>query len=183
MRERYVHSEPSYSGRLTIAAENDIIIDGSICWASASCNAKQPTGTEMLGLIANNFVRVLHDYPSEVVNQQTANPECKSLGSGQTEKSIPNVMIDAAILSLTHSFIVDHYNCGSSIGTVTIHGAVAQKFRGPVGEGNHGYQGKSYNYDDRLKYLEPPSFIQPEKLPWLIGRETVGSPPISPISR
>ena len=52
-------------------------------------------------------------------------------------------------------------------------GAIAQKFRGPVGQGSDGYQAKSYNYDDRLRYEEPPSFIEPEKLPWLIGRATI----------
>ena len=41
--------------------------------------------------------------------------------------------IDAAILSLQHSFIVDNYNCGARLGTLTVNGAIAQKYRGPVG--------------------------------------------------
>ena len=45
-------SAPSgYSGQLTIAAENDIIIDGNIVRSGAD---------GLLGLIANNFVRVKH---------------------------------------------------------------------------------------------------------------------------
>ncbi len=40
----------NYSGRLTIAAENDIIVDGNLV----------RSGNGMLGLIANNFVRVFH---------------------------------------------------------------------------------------------------------------------------
>ncbi len=97
------------------------------------------------------------------------NPQCGS----STEKKVSNLTIDAAILSINHSFIVDHYDCGTSLGTLTVRGAISQKFRGPVGRGTPGYI-KSYNYDDRLKYLEPPSFIEPEKLPWVIGRETIG---------
>jgi hypothetical protein len=168
----YVHGK--YSGQLTIGTENDIIVDGPTCWSSTSPCPEKPVGNEMLGLIANNFVRVFHEYPNEAINPTTYAVECKSLQTGQTERKLENLTIDAAILSLNHSFIVDHYDCGSSLGTVTVRGAIAQKFRGPVGQGSDGYQAKSYNYDDRLRYQEPPSFIEPEKLPWLIGRETIG---------
>ena len=44
----YVHG--NYSGQLTIASENDIIVDGNLT----------NSGGGMLGLIANNFVRVYH---------------------------------------------------------------------------------------------------------------------------
>ena len=71
--------------------------------------------------------------------------------------------IDAAILAINHSFIVDNYGCGSDLGTLTVNGAIAQKYRGAVGTtGGNGYV-KNYNYDDRLKYIEPPSFIEPKK--------------------
>jgi len=153
----YVHG--SYSGQLTIAAENDIVVDKNLTRSESG----------MLGLIANNFVRVFHNYSSEVINGEDKS-ECKN----GTEEKVENLTIDAAILSINHSFIVDHYDCGSSLGTLTVNGAISQKFRGPVGtSGGTGYT-KNYNYDDRLRYLEPPSFIEPEKLPWLIGRETVG---------
>jgi hypothetical protein len=156
----YVHG--TYSGQLTIAATNDIVID----------NPLTRTAGGMLGLIANNFVRVFHGYSSEYLDDDE--PNC---GSGGTETRVENLTIDAAILSINHSFIVDHYDCGSSLGTLTVNGAISQKYRGPVGTsggsfGRTGYT-KNYNYDDRLKYLEPPSFIEPEKLPWVIGRETV----------
>ena len=159
----YVHG--TYTGQLTIAAENDIVIDGSVCRGSCT----EATGSGLLGLIANNFVRVFHNYPSEKIN---ANYESECV-NGTGEERLQSPTIDAAILSINHSFIVDHYDCGNSLGTLTVHGAISQKFRGPVGRGSAGYT-KSYNYDDRLKYLEPPSFIEPEKLPWVIGRETIG---------
>ena len=33
---------------------------------------------------------------------------------------------------------------------------------------------KNYVYDYRLRYLEPPSFIEPTGTSWVIGRETEG---------
>jgi hypothetical protein len=54
-----------------------------------------------------------------------------------------------------------------------VSGAIAQKYRGAVGTTNGTGYTKDYNYDDRLKYIEPPSFIEPEKSAWVIGRETL----------
>lgn len=150
----YVHGE--YSGQLTIATENDIIIDGSLVHS----------GEGVLGLVANNFVRIYHPFAAE-----TGHGECHygSNGSG----SITDPQIDAAILAINHSFIVDHYDCGHELGTLTVNGAIAQKYRGAVGtSGGTGYL-KDYNYDDRLRYLEPPSFIEPQQTDWVVGRETI----------
>ena len=41
--------------------------------------------------------------------------------------------IEAAMLAINHSFIVDNYNCGAKLGTLTVKGAIAQKYRGAVG--------------------------------------------------
>jgi hypothetical protein len=146
-----VHSTPNtYSGQLTIAAENDVIIDGSITH----------TGNGLLGLIANNFVRIKHP--------------CSS-GTNQSG-SLSSPTIDAAILAIDHSFIVDEYNCGAQLGTLHVNGAIAQKYRGAVGTvGNSGYV-KDYNYDDRLRYQEPPHFFDPVQFAWHVQRETLAFP-------
>lgn len=168
--------EGTYTGQLTIATYNDIIVTGKLCLES--CEAKLPfKGEGVLGLVANNFVRVYHPEPYRIekernwwgeVIRETKVYECKN-GTG----SIMNETIDAAILAISHSFIVDNYSCGSELGTLTVNGAIAQKYRGVVGTtGGNGYL-KSYNYDGRLKYIEPPSFIAPEKTAWVIGRETL----------
>ncbi len=73
---------------------------------------------------------------------------------------LENPIIDAAILSTAHSFIVDNFQCGKHLGELTVWGAIAQYWRGPVGEGEHGYT-KNYNYDERLAYLQPPDFLTP----------------------
>ncbi|MGC1850894.1 MAG: hypothetical protein WA687_00480 [Solirubrobacterales bacterium] len=137
-----------YESDLTIAAANDIIVMDDL--------EQTEDGQGILGLIANNFVRVWHP-----------------CGSGNV-----GLTIDAAILSIDHSFIVDHYDCGSSLGTLTVNGAISQKFRGPVGTtGGTGYI-KNYNYDDRLRYMEPPSFLDPIKPSWHIERETLDFPDV-----
>jgi type II secretory pathway pseudopilin PulG len=147
----YVHG--SYSGQLTIAAENDIVVDGNLT----------NSGGGLLGLIANNFVRVYHP-----CNYETGANETGAMTSPS---------IEAAILAINHSFIVDNYDCGAQLGTLKVTGAIAQKFRGPVGTfgggSGTGYT-KNYTYDDRLRYIEPPSFIDPVQSAWIIGRETMG---------
>jgi hypothetical protein len=177
----------SYSGQLTIAAENDVIIDGNIRRTSSSA--------DILGLIANNFIRVKH--PVCETNQTPSDPDCAG-GTGVpgsvTEQqaksdcdadndgnragngngSNNDLTIDAALLSIDHSFIVDHYDCGTSLGTLTVNGAISQKFRGAVGTtGGTGYI-KDYNYDDRLRFQEPPHFFDPVQSAWHVQRETLG---------
>jgi Tfp pilus assembly protein PilX len=158
----------SYSGQLTIAAENDIVIWDDVC--EGSCG-NAPTGSAMLGLIANNFVRVRHQYPTQT-------SQSSGCGDGSGSVWLGTTQIDAAMLAIDHSFIVDHYNCGfhSSGNTLTVNGVISQKYRGPVGTtGGSGYL-KDYNYDDRLRYLEPPHFLDPVQAAWHVQRETLDFP-------
>ncbi len=162
----------SYSGQLTIASENDIIIDGDI----------RRSGDGLLGLVSNNFVRVKHpicfywdlNCSNGTVTAQTDKNQCNNGRNGNG--SLSDVEIDAAILAIKHSFIVDHYDCGNDLGTLTVNGAIAQKFRGAVGTtGGHGYF-KAYDYDERLKYLSPPHFFDPVQSAWHVQRETLDFP-------
>ncbi len=152
----FVHG--TYSKPLTIAASNNIIIDKSVTNTSEE---------GILGLIANNFIRIYH--PFENVTNKYGQTECVNAPG-----YVKDIQIDAAILAINHSFIVDNYECGASLGTLKVVGAISQKFRGAVGTtGGTGYI-KSYNYDDRLHTIAPPSFIQPVQSDWVIGRETIG---------
>jgi hypothetical protein len=176
-----VHTTSSFTGQLTIAAENDVIIDDDIV----------KSGSGLIGLIANNFVRVKHPVcPSGnldcrdaqgvpgMISAQTSKSSCNSGVNGTG--SLNGVQIDAAILAIDHSFIVDHYNCGATLGTLQVNGAISQKFRGAVGTSangtvNTGYV-KDYNYDDRFKYQEPPHFFDPVESAWHVQRETLDFP-------
>jgi type II secretory pathway pseudopilin PulG len=140
----------SYGDNLTIGADNDIIINGNLTHA---------TDDLLLGLVANNFVRVYH-------------PSCSS-STGAT----PDIHIEAAILALNHSFLVDNWDCGGSLGDLNVEGAIAQKFRGPVGTtGGTGYI-KNYTYNDLLRYREPPYFLDPVLSSWRISRQSEQVPP------
>ncbi len=88
--------------------------------------------------------------------------------------SLSSPTIDAAILSTDHSFIVDNYKCGKSLGTLNIWGSIAQFWRGPVGTSGGSGTGyiKNYNYDERLATDQPPSFLTPSTTIWKITRVT-----------
>ena len=116
----------------------------------------------MLGLIANNSVRVAHR-----VNRGSP---CTNTDSAYTNADLT---IQAAILSIDHSFIVDNYDCGAKLGDLNVTGAIAQRYRGAVGQGGATGNGflKNYWYDDRLKYRSPPHFLNPVDSAWSIVRE------------
>ena len=59
------------------------------------------------------------------------------------------------MLALGHSFIVQNDDEGDQLGTITVNGVIAQKWRGPVGtSGGTGYL-KHCGYDSRLQYASP----------------------------
>jgi Tfp pilus assembly protein PilX len=152
----------TYDQNLTVGSARDIVVAPS-AWklndASKSNTADLTnTGDALLGLIATNFVRVWHPVNS------TASP-CTNQAPAQT-----NLTIDAAILGL-HSFIVDNWKC-AKLGTLSVDGAIAQKFRGTVGTGSGttGYI-KNYTYDPRLKYRSPPFFLAPALVAWKVVNE------------
>jgi Tfp pilus assembly protein PilX len=165
----------TYSQSLTISTQNDIIINGNISPYGTTLGAV-PSGTALLGLIANDFVRIYH--PLSGTRPSAADNSCPSPntnGSG----SLSNLYVYAGILAITHSFIVDNYDCGGetpSLGQIFVYGAIAQNYRGPVGtEGSFGVNSgylKNYNYDTRFQALSPPYFINPVNAGWEVNRVT-----------
>jgi hypothetical protein len=157
-----VYVSGTYSKSLTIAADNDVIIaptDGKTTLYGSAPLKLDGDSNGVLGLIANNFVRVMHP-----VNRGSS---CSNATSYYDNK---NLVIDAAILSIDHSFIVDNYDCGNGLGNLQVTGAIAQRYRGAVGtSGGTGFI-KDYLYDDRLKYRSPPHFISPVDSAWSIVR-------------
>jgi hypothetical protein len=58
---------------------------------------------------------------------------------------------------------------------LTVHGAIAQYFRGIVGtSGPSGYL-KNYNYDNRLGLILPPFLFDLQNTQWEVYRETLCS--------
>jgi hypothetical protein len=144
--DAWVHGE--YGDDLTIAADNDVIVDDDLTRADDGL---------LLGLIANNFVRVYHPVDHD---------DCANAAGSQSSP-----VIEAAILALNHSFIVDNWYCGAHLGNLTVEGAIAQRYRGPVGtSGGTGYT-KNYIYNDRLRFREPPYFLDPVQSAWRVARQ------------
>ena len=165
-----VYVKGSYNKDLTIAAAKDVIVTGDIVRQNTT-----PRPDVTLGLIANGFVRVEHKLASgpnlNVTYPGASAPSCANSPAQDTDRTI-----DAAILALQHSFIVDHYYCGASLGTLTVFGVIAQKYRGPVGTSSgHGYI-KNYQYDDRLSLRQPPHFLDPVRSAWRLRRQTEQTP-------
>lgn len=157
-----VYVSGTYSNSLTVGSEDDVIINGNIYPTSVSTpsSGEAPSGTATLGLIANNYVRVYHPVKEE------------RSGCSNATGSTSNLVVYAAILSTTHSFLVDNYRCGAELGTLTVYGAIAQKFRGIVGLVETSGYLKNYVYDSRLAVDEPPYFLSPLNAGWKVVRET-----------
>lgn len=156
-----VYVSGSYSKPLTIAAEEDLIINGNI-YPTGVALGSEPTGTNTLGLIAGHYVRIYHPLTST---------NCGS--AKNAEGSLENPWIYAAILSTNHSFAVDNFGCGNGLGNLNVDGAIAQRFRGVVGlTSGQGYI-KDYKYDERLAVDEPPYFLNPLNAGWEVSRETM----------
>ncbi|MGQ7298244.1 hypothetical protein [Quadrisphaera sp. KR29] len=147
---------------VTVAGADDVVVTGDLTYADGGA------GTDVLGLVATGYVWVHHPVSktSPVTNLTAAD--------GYT----PVHTIQAGILSLKHSFLVQNYDKGAALSTGTaatklnVLGAIAQMYRGPVGTGNGttastGYL-KNYVYDTRFNALQPPYFIKPVSSPWQV---------------
>lgn len=128
----------TFQGQLTIAAQNYLYVTGDLTYSATNAS------TNILGLASDGVAWVW-------------NPVNSSGGSmlGDSDREI-----DAAIISVKHSFLVQNYSRGGDRGTLTVKGSIAQAYRGVVRNGSNGYI-KSYAYDTRLRYLAPPKFLSP----------------------
>ncbi|GAA5142671.1 hypothetical protein GCM10023340_06520 [Nocardioides marinquilinus] len=151
-------------GRVTIATDNNVIVTGDTVYSSGE------NGTDALGLIAKNSVKIYH--PVKCTRKE--NGECTQWAN--LTGTLQNVNLNAAILTLQHSFGVQTYYKGAKLGTLRVFGTIAQRFRGPVGttSGGSSVTGylKNYIYDTRLRYAPPPYFLDPVRSGW--GQKTFG---------
>lgn len=151
--------EGTLDGRLTVATENDVVITWHLLYQGTD---------DMLGLIANDFVQIYHPVDR---SQSTSRENMQARPNHNQE--FRNPQINAAILSVSHSFLVQDWAYGDNgLGTIDLNGAIAQIYRGPVGTFSgstqvSGYD-KDYDYDERLRYTNPPHFIDPVSASWRI---------------
>jgi hypothetical protein len=145
-----VFIEGQMSGQMTVAADNFVYITGDLTYRDKA--------TDVLGLVGNNAVFVYN--PVHITSWTWSNTQNKYVANGYTALgSTGNRKIEAAILSVAHTFQVQNYTYGAR-GDLIIFGALAQKFRGTVASGSNGYT-KEYEYDTRFRHIAPPKFLTP----------------------
>jgi len=162
-------------GTVTVAASNYVYVTGDVTY-------KDPA-VDLLGLVGTNAV-IVHNPVKEYQTTTTYNrretydcwngwwwTRCErfvpvtetSTSTGLIDRSASDRTIQAAILSVSHTFTVQNYNLDRNFpkGTLRVLGSIAQKYRGPVATtGATGYT-KAYSYDERLRYTAPPKFLSP----------------------
>jgi hypothetical protein len=185
------------SGPLTIAAQNNVVITGDLCYASwgtttgppsVPCDAPPSNAySDVLGLIAYNYV-VVNQPMKYSGGNWSKEPGCSSnlatFGSTTSNSGLDcdlqNPVIDAAILTLNEQFFVSNWDCPDSQnptcsgatggnGNIYVNGSISENWRGPVGTtAGTGYS-KQYTYDQRLEYLSPPDYLNPGTASWTLG--------------
>ncbi len=124
-------------GQLTLASTGDIQVTNSVKYSDDP--RINPNSTDILGLLAGGNVTIMQSAPTDVE-------------------------VDASIMALNTSFIVQNYSAISLRGNLTVYGGIIQANRGPVGTfgstgvRNHGYA-KDYHWDPRFAAtVSPPYF-------------------------
>ena len=204
----------SLSGHLTVAAANDVIVDGPLSYNDCSwqanpsesiCgynNAVNGAPNDTLGLIANNYVEVnrpIYNNSAPANVRGTPLPDCGSNGAlapplcdpatttGAHNGQSQGLTIDATILALNQSFVVNNYDTCGNEGELNIYGSIQQDARGPVGTfgggcGSTGYL-KYYLWDPRLALYGPPYYLTPGTPSWALDSSAesyIGSQPSCP---
>lgn len=166
-------------GQVTVGTRHDINIVWDLVYAEGF-----PDTNDLTGLVANRNVQLYHPVTSGRGGRFGRGVNLPKFGTDRfgrnlppfiagdlptaTDPTHPDPTIHAAIMAVRHSFRVQNHNRGEPYddGALSVRGAIAQYFRGPVGTSFRtgtrltGYE-KDYVYDDRLGHLSPPYFTQP----------------------
>ena len=151
----------SGQGATTAAASNYVYVTDDLTYKSRT--------NDLLGLVGNSAVLVWNPTSASVVNGKTVY---------QTILTDRDREIDAALLSVQHTFQVQNRDRGSERGTLAVFGSIAQKFRGGVAQvvtvngvsSTTGYYTKDYQYDSRLVGAVPPYFLAPASASFSLSR-------------
>ena len=102
-----------------------------------------------------------------------AAPLCDPATTTGSPTGAQGLTIDATVLALNQSLVVNNYGTSGNEGQLTVYGSIQQDARGPVGlVGGTGYY-KYYVWDPRLTLYGPPYYLTPGPLvgPRLLGRD------------
>ena len=128
----------------------------------------------MLGLIAQNYAEIGRPVVASTSGGggATIAPSCAGTPGATCDPSNGSngITIDAAILALNQSFVVNNYNQGGTEGNLTVYGSIQQFARGPVGTFGGSPTGyiKHYTWDPLLNFISPPSYLVPSTASWVL---------------
>jgi hypothetical protein len=162
----------TFHGALTIGAQNNLYVTGSITYADPA--------SDILGLVGQTAVTVWNPIScSSTASDGTCSTSSGSSTLLQYSKGA-NLAINAAVASNGGTFMVQNYAYGARLGTLTVLGSIAQEWRGAVGvsygDGHITGFTKSYGYDQRLKNTAPPKFLQPVTTAYSISQQVEVAP-------
>ena len=140
-------------------------------------------GKDMLGLVANNDILILHygwpkqdDRYGNHWNYEWAwgnygtywNPDYRYGKSNYTYDVAPrDITIHAALFSVNKGFGFEDYNKGVGKNNIILWGNITQNIRLAVKQGSTGYY-KKYAHDPRMLYDYPPHILEPTNVGWEI---------------
>lgn len=147
---------------------------------------------DMLGLMANRNVRILHyNWPKENGSWHGGSTLINWIDVAPVHMNI-----HASICAITGSFEYEEHSSGSAKGLLTVVGSITQYQIGPVAgyamnlldipeeydflhSRISGY-GKNYWHDPRLMYETPPSFLEPSNAGWeMIEWQEISNPVVA----
>ncbi|MDA8195924.1 MAG: hypothetical protein M0019_01720 [Actinomycetota bacterium] len=155
-RSSEIAVQGTITGQVTVGSDDNVVISGNLEYT----NCASSSSSDVLGLIAQNFVQVSSKFGSLNTTSDTCYGHAKN-----------NPVIMAAILTLSHSFMVQNFwSTGGKLGTIYLVGSLAGKYADIEGEFSgssivEGYA-TTYTYDSRLAYLTPPFFLSPVNSAW-----------------
>lgn len=172
-------------GRLTVAAANNIYVcakdptdydywtaewAGGVRYANEDFDPDGGMTDDMLGLVANGYVRILHYYwPDDSYDHHSP-----YFSRPPYDVAPYNITIHGAVFALDWSWEYEYFWDRPVKGTIYLVGSIIQQYRGGVGTfysgsgaQRSGYL-KDYRHDPRMLYDTPPHFLEPVNAGWQI---------------
>ncbi|HHY60085.1 MAG TPA: hypothetical protein GX504_05655 [Clostridia bacterium] len=132
-------------------------------------NADTTKGDDLLGLVANNKIRILGRGWFNNPNPDAWWLLGVWIGDPEFDVAPENITIHGAVFSINEGFGYESYEVHKK-GTITLRGSLIQKTRQPVGKVNGTGYTKNYGHDPRMLEASPPHFPEPLNTGWEIKK-------------
>ncbi len=146
----------SVTNPLTIGCANNIVIDGNLCYtddvSGGTCTTTADVAVDQRARVGGRQLRRAQPpmaYTTSTAENITGNAPRARRASATARRTcdLSNPIIDAVILALKGSFLVNYWDQGSPLGShcpmgssvpncITLNGTIDQAWRGPVGTGS-----------------------------------------------